>query len=98
MWSGIKIMYMGVDRNTAATYGFDDKIFFEEVHAYIRNMSNLKMVDIKSDILASEIISQLFLDEQVSPEAGKFRREGEHTSATSSVPFVVQSNQHLTKV
>ena len=67
MWSGIKTMYVGVGRLTAAEYGFDDKAFYEEVDAYVRDMSKLKIVKVISDILANEVISQLFLNQDVNP-------------------------------
>eukprot|EP00929_Paragymnodinium_shiwhaense_P020569 TRINITY_DN1366_c0_g1_i6.p1 TRINITY_DN1366_c0_g1~~TRINITY_DN1366_c0_g1_i6.p1 ORF type:complete len:464 (-),score=133.53 TRINITY_DN1366_c0_g1_i6:425-1816(-) len=32
-WSGLRKAYIGVDRHTAAKYGFDDKVFYDEVDA-----------------------------------------------------------------
>lgn len=32
-WSGLRKAYIGVDRFTAAKYGFDDKVFYDEVDA-----------------------------------------------------------------
>ena len=50
-------------------------------------MSKLKMVDVKGDILANEIISQLFLNAEVNPRAGNFCRPDQHTATTASIPF-----------
>lgn len=36
-WSRLNKAYIGVDRNTAAKYGFDDKVFYEEIHHQSHN-------------------------------------------------------------
>merc|ERR1712013_292579 len=52
---------MGVERYTAAMYGFDDKVFYDEVEAYANDrISQLKMGNVLPGLLQDEIQEELF--------------------------------------
>lgn len=95
MWSGIKTLYMGVERYTAAMYGFDDKVFYDEVEAYANNRtSQLKMIKVVGGVLQAEIQDELFRKVK-NVDVGSTTGTDQNAS-TTSIPLDEVDVKHMT--
>eukprot|EP00397_Hematodinium_sp_SG-2012_P041193 GEMP01045315.1.p1 GENE.GEMP01045315.1~~GEMP01045315.1.p1 ORF type:complete len:178 (+),score=37.79 GEMP01045315.1:649-1182(+) len=85
MWSRINTIYIAADRLTAAKYGFDDKVFYDEVAAFFTPEVDQKghMLHAINGVGSEEVKRRLFVDPGVNRTYK--RRQGISGSADTVV-------------